>query len=70
MSCSIEVAKCLMDLLFSSARLGVGRPIILEERCVMRVNFVPLVRESMLKQHMEKYRGGGVTVSRGNMKSF
>lgn len=54
--CSIEVAKHLMDLLFSSVRLTVERPIILEARCVMRVNFVQLETKSMLKMHLEPYR--------------
>lgn len=35
---SIDFEKHIMDLLFNSVRLGVGRPMILEAVCVMRVS--------------------------------
>ena len=45
-----------MDLLFSSVRLGAGRPLILAAVFVMRVSLAQLVTESMLKKHVEHYR--------------
>ena len=37
-SCTMELAMRVMDLLFSSVRLGVGRPMILAAVFVMRVS--------------------------------
>lgn len=54
--CSIDVAKHLMDLLFSSVRLIVERPVFLEARCVMmRVNLFQFETKTMLKTHLEPY---------------
>lgn len=43
MSCPMEVAMCAMALLFRSARLSVGRPVILATVLVMHV-FGPFIR--------------------------
>ena len=58
-SCAIEFAMRVMDLLFSSVRLGVGRPISLAAVLVMRVSLARLVTESIVKKHVEQYRGMG-----------
>ena len=54
-SCGIVVAMCAMALLFSSVRLGVGRPIILAAVLVMRVSLVRLVTDNILKKHVKQY---------------
>ena len=58
-SCTIEFARRLMDFLFSSVRLGMGRPMILAAVFVMRVSLARLVTESMVKKHVEQYRRMG-----------
>ena len=52
-------ARQVMDLLFSSVRLGVGRPKILAAVFVMCVSLARLVTESILKKHVEQYRRMG-----------
>ena len=59
MSCAMVFARRVMDLLFSSVRLGVGRPMILAAVFVMRVSLARLVTESILKKHVEQYRRVG-----------
>ena len=59
MSCAMVFAMRVMDLLFSSVRLGVGRPMILAAVFVMRVSLARLVTESILKKHVEQYRRVG-----------
>ena len=48
-------ARRVTDLLFSSVRLGVGRPMILAAVFVMRVSLAWWVTESVLKKHVEQY---------------
>lgn len=40
MSCSVEVAMRVMDLLFNTVRLGVGKPMILAVAFVMGVIYL------------------------------
>ena len=58
-SCAIEFAMRVMDLLFSSVGLGLGRPIRLVDVLVMRVSLARLVTESIVKKHVEQYRRMG-----------
>lgn len=58
-SCAMVFARQVMDLLFSSVRLGVGRPKILAAVFVMCVSLARLVTESILKKHVEQYRRMG-----------
>ena len=53
-SCSIEVALSLLDLLFNSVRIGVGRTIILEAVFDMCMSLVHLVTDNMLKKQVER----------------
>ena len=55
----MELAMRVMDLLFSSVRLGVGRPMILAAVFVMRVSLAWFVTESIVKKHVEQYRRMG-----------
>ena len=48
MSCTMDFAMRIMDLLFNSVRLGVGRPMSLAAVFVMRVTLARLVRESIV----------------------
>lgn len=50
---AIEITMCAMALLFSSVRLGAGRPIIQAAVLVMHVNFAQLVMDDMLKKQVK-----------------
>ena len=47
-SCTMVFANRVMDLLFNSVRLGVGRPMIFAAVFVMPVSLARLVTESMV----------------------
>lgn len=51
-----------MALLFSSARLRVGRPIILAAMSEMSLSLVQLVTDTMLKKQVEQYNVMGCMI--------
>lgn len=56
MSCSIEIATCVMALLFSSVLLSVKRPIILAAVVVICVSLALFLTDDILQKQVEQYR--------------